>query len=146
MTDHSGALAQSSRTPWHIWVVGILALLWNLSGAFTIMLSQAGQLPGLSAEEMAFYAAQPLWFVIVTDIALLAAVAGAVAILLRRRLAVSIYGLSLAAIVIVNAYDFATGMSAALGVGAWVATAVIFVLAVLQLIYVLAMRRRGVLR
>jgi hypothetical protein len=26
------------KMPWHIWVVGILTLLWNGSGAYTIMM------------------------------------------------------------------------------------------------------------
>jgi hypothetical protein len=38
---------------------------------------------------------QPLWFVIVTDIALFTLLAGSVAVLLRSRLAVWLFGLSL---------------------------------------------------
>ncbi len=36
--------APARRRPWHIWVVGIMALFWNASGAYTIMLAQAGKL------------------------------------------------------------------------------------------------------
>jgi hypothetical protein len=134
-------------TPWHVWVVGILSLLWNGSGAYTIMMAQAGRLPGLTGDEAAYYAAQPLWFVLVTNVALLAAVAGAVAVLLRSRTAVWLFATSLAAIVVTNAYDLATGASRALANEiALVVTALIVVLAVLQLAYVWTMRIRGVLR
>ena len=146
MMENAGALSSSRPTPWHLWVVGILALLWNASGAYTIMMAQAGRLPNLSADEAAYYAAQPLWFMVVTDIALIAAIAGAVAILLKRRIAVWLFGVSLAAIVISNVYDLATGMSRAVtSTGALVVTAIIFVLAVLELVYVLVMRKRAVL-
>ena len=136
-----------SRTPWHVWVVGILALLWNASGAVTIMMAQAGRLPDISAAEAAYYAAQPLWFVIVTDIALLGAIAAAIALLFRSRMAVWLFTISLTAIVITNAYDFATGMSSSfMNTGALIVTCLIVVLAILELVYARAMSRRGVLR
>ena len=47
--------------PWLLWTVAILTLLWNGSGAVTILLAQAGKLAGISADEAAYYAAQPLW-------------------------------------------------------------------------------------
>jgi hypothetical protein len=63
--------APERKTPWHVWLVGTLTLLWNGSGAYTIIMAQAGRLPSLSVDEAAYYAAQPLWFVIATDIAVL---------------------------------------------------------------------------
>jgi len=136
-----------SKTPWHLWVVGVLALLWNASGAVTIMMAQAGMLPDISAEETAYYAAQPMWFVVVTDIALLGAIAAAIALLLRSRTAVWLFTISLTAIVITNAYDFATGMSSSfMNTGALVVTCLVIVLAILELVYARAMAKRGVLK
>ena len=136
-----------NRPPWHLWVVGILALLWNASGAYTIFMAQAGKLPGISAEEAAYYAAQPTWFVIVTDIALLSAMAGAGALLLRSRAAAWLFTVSLAAILFTNLYDLSSGSSRALvTTGAMIVTLLIIVLAVLQLLYARKMAGRGVLR
>lgn len=130
-----------------MWVAGILSLLWNGSGAYTIMMAQAGRLPSLSADEAAYYAAQPLWFVLVTDIALLAAIAAAVALLLRSRTAAWLFALSLVAIVVTNASDLAAGTSRTLvSQGALIVTVLIAVLALLQLVYARAMTTRGVLR
>ena len=42
-----------TKTPWHLWVVAILTLLWNGSGAITIALAQAGRLTNISADEAA---------------------------------------------------------------------------------------------
>jgi hypothetical protein len=135
------------KTPWHLWAVAILTLLWNGSGAYTIMMAQAGKLADLSADEAAYYAAQPTWFVIATDIALLAALAAGVALLLRSRAAVWLFALSLTAILVTNVYELAVGTSRMLvNQGALVVTVIIAVIAVLQLIYASAMKRRAVLR
>ena len=139
--------ASSRTTPWHVWVVGILALLWNASGAYVIMMGQAGRLPNAKPEEVAFYAAQPAWLVIVADIALLAGIAASVAVLLRNRAAVWLFALSLAAMAGSNAYDLAVGTSLMIGnLGASIATGVIALLGVLELLYARAMRKRSVLR
>ena len=135
------------NAPWHLWVVGILALLWNGSGAYTIMMAQAGKLADLGADEAAYYAAQPLWFPIVTDIALLSAIAAAVALLLRNRAAVWLFAVSLIAIVITNSYDLIAGTSRVYATtGALIVTIIIAVIALLELLYARAMRKRALLR
>ena len=141
------AAGERVKTPWHVFVVGILALLWNAAGAYTIMLAQVGKLANESAEELAYYAAQPSWFVIATDTALLAAIAAAVALLLRSRAALWLFAISLVAILVTNAYDLAAGTSRVLVSRAVaIATAVIVVLAILELVYARAMRKRGALK
>ena len=136
----------TTKRPWHLWVVAILTLLWNGSGAITIALAQAGRLPNISAEEAAYYAAQPMWLVIFTNIATWAPLAAGVALLMRSRAAVWLFGVSLAFIVITDTYDLASGTSRALAnQGALIVTIVIFVIAVLQLLYARAMKRRAVL-
>jgi hypothetical protein len=127
--------------------VAILTLLWNGAGAYTIIMAQAGRLPDLSADEAAYYAAQPIWFVIATDIATLAPVAAGVALLLRSGTAVWLFAVSLGAILVTNGYGLAAGTSRALvSQGALIVTAIIVVIAVLQLIYSRAMQKRGVLK
>jgi hypothetical protein len=127
--------------------VGILALLWNAAGAYTIMMTQAGKLSDIGQEEAAYHAAQPVWFVLTTDVALLSAVAGAVALLLRSRAAAWLFAISLIAIAITNTYDLASGTSITIGnPGAAVVTAIIVVLAILELAYARMMRTRAILR
>jgi hypothetical protein len=127
--------------------VAILALLWNASGAITIMLAQAGRLTDISAEEAAYYAAQPAWFVVSTDVALLSAIAAAVALLLRHGAAVWLFGLSLAAIFVNNTYDISAGTSRVLvNRVALIVTCIIVMIAILELVYARAMKQRAVLR
>jgi hypothetical protein len=141
------ATAPIRRSPWHLWAVGILTLLWNGSGAYTIMMAQAGKLSDLEPGEAAYYAAQPTWFVVATDIALVASVVAAIALLLRSRMAVWLFALSLSAIVVTNAYELAAATSRVLASrGALIVTVIIVVIAVLELVYARAMARRGVLR
>jgi hypothetical protein len=143
----STVAVRAAKTPWHLWAVGILTLLWNGSGALTIALAQAGRLPGIAPDEAAYYAAQPLWFVITTDIATFAPVAAGIALLLRSRLAGWLFAVSLALILINNVYELGAGTSRALAnPGALVVTCIIVVIAVLQLVYSNSMSKRSVLR
>ena len=124
------------KTPWHLWVVAIAALLWNAAGAYTIMMAQAGRLSDLEPGERAYYAAQPVWFVVLTDISLVAAVLASVALLFRRKIAVWLYALSLASIVVTNAYEIAMRTSRVFASrAALVVTVIIAIIAVLQFLY-----------
>jgi len=135
------------KTPWHLWFVGVLAVLWNASGAYTILLAQQGLLEGVSADEAAYYAAQALWFVVVTDVALLGGILGGAALLLRSRWAVPLFAISLGAIAVTSGYDLATGSSRMFtNTSTLVVTCLIWILAIVQLWYAAVMRGRGVLR
>jgi hypothetical protein len=142
----TGLRTGPTRTPWHVWVVGILALLWNAGGAYTIMSAQAGTMPDLPKDELAYYAAQPLWFVAVTDVALVGGVLGAIALLMRSKWAVALFAVSLFAIVVTNGYDIGVGTSRMMtNTTTIVVTVTIWVLAVVQWWYATAMRKHGVL-
>jgi len=134
------------KTPWHLWVVGILSLLWNASGAWVIMSAQSGAPMDMDAAEIAYYAAQPSWFVAVTDVVLISAVLAAIALLLRSRWAVHLYGLSIAGIAVTGAYDIAQGTALLLQDQGWLILECVTVsLAIAQFAYAIAMRKRGVL-
>jgi len=126
--------------------VGVLTVLWDGAGAYVIMMAQAGRLPDLTPDEIAYYTAQPLWFVVVTDVALLGAIAAGIALLLRSRHALGLFAISLVAIFVTNVYDLAMGTSRVFASrSALIATCIIVVLAVLQLWYAMAMKKRAVL-
>jgi hypothetical protein len=133
--------------PWHLWVVGILTLVWNGAGAATIVMAQAGGRLDMDPHEIAYYANQPLWFVVTTDVATFAPIAGAVALLMRHRSAVWLFATSLAAVVFNNAYDVAAGTSLALADSGWRGvTIAVVVIALLQFAYAWRLRTRGILR
>jgi hypothetical protein len=145
----SGLVMEETRpkAPWHLWVVGLLSLLWNASGAYTIMSAQSGAAMDMDASEIAYYAAQAPWFVAVTDVALIGATLAALALLLRSRWAVQLYALSIAAIAVTAVIDIAQGTALLLTDQGWlILQCVTAGLAIAQLLYALVMRGRGVLR
>ena len=143
----ASSLVTSAKRPWHQWVVSILTFVWNGSGAYTILLAQAGGLADTEPKEAAYYAAQPFWFVVSTDIALFSPLVAAVVLLLRSRTAVWFFAVSLVAVLANDAYDLAAGTSLALGERGWlILTITIAVIAALQLAYAWFMRARGELQ
>ena len=147
MSEIAMGASAPAKAPWHLWVVGALSLLWNASGAWVIMSAQAGAPMDMDAREIAYYAAQAPWFVALTDVALIGAALGAVALLLRSRWAPRLYGLSIAAIVITAAYDISQGTALLLNDQGWlIKDCATSALAVAQLLYALVIGKRGVLR
>lgn len=139
--------ASAGKTPWHIWVVGVLGVLWNGSGALTITMAQLEKLPNLTADEIAYYAAQPGWFQLMANIATYGALFAGVALLCRSRFAVWLYGMSLVFIFLTDIIDLAMGTSRALAnTPAAVVTGLIFVIACLQLYYTWRMGHKGLLK
>ena len=101
----------------------------------------------LKTEKAAYYAAQPIWFVVATDIALVAAIAAALALLSRKAIAVWLFALSLGVIAITNGYEIASATSRTLvSRAAQVVTVIIVLIAIVELAYAWAMKRRAVLR
>ena len=95
------------KPPGWFWVVGALALLWNLFGLAMFYLSvtmtpeQLAQLPAAQREVTEGY---PTWLWAVYGVAVIAGTLGSLLLLLRRRLALSVFWLSLVAIVVLFAY------------------------------------------
>jgi hypothetical protein len=134
------------RAPFHLWIVGLLSLLWNAWGATIALTVQTGRLPGLRPEDAEYFSSQPLWFVLFADIAPFAGVAGALALLLRHRSAIWLYLVQLTVIVLANGYEVVVGTSLLLSNrGALIASLVLIVLFAGQIAYARRMRRRGVL-
>ena len=129
-------MSPERKAPWHLWVVAVVGLLWNAAGAYTIMMAQAGKLYDLEPGEAAYYAAQPIWFVVITDIALVAAVGDALALLFRKRISVWMFALSLSAIVVTKGYERAAGTSRPFETrAALMVTVVILLIAIFELAY-----------
>jgi len=142
--------APAVAAPRHLWVVGILALLWNAVGAFDYVMTEsrnASYMSSFSKEQLAYFYGFPAWVIACWAIAVWGGVLASLLLLLRKRLAVTMFAASLAAMLIVSLYNF--GLSdglAIMGRGAAMFSAVIFVVAVALLMYSSALARRGVLR
>lgn len=146
MTQSGGQGPTAPRTPWHLWVVGALALLWYAAGAVTIQLAQLGKLPGLRPDEIAYYAAKPAGLVVLTALGTYGSLLGAILLLLRHRGAVSILVIALACILLADAVELADGTSRAYAnSGAAIVTVAVAVIGVGMVMYARAMSSRRVL-
>lgn len=128
-------LASKTTTPWHIWLIGVLALLWNCMNLFDYFMT------------ITHFYSFPMWVDIFWGLYVLAGIIGAVALLFRKRWAVSVFTMSLVAMLITSLYIFATnGLSGNGSVGALIFTAMTFIIAVVLLLYAFRLARKGVLR
>lgn len=143
------ASSTAGATPRHLWVVGILALIWNAFGAFDYVMTQmnvesyVGQ---FTEEQREFMASYPSWAVAGWAVGVWGALLGAIALLLRRSWAVYLFGVSLVGMVISFAYSLLIGDSPAMGAGEYAFMVVIWVIAIALFLYSRAMAKRGVLR
>lgn len=131
---NSPALASKTTTPWHVWLIGVLALLWNCINAFDYFMT------------ITHFYSFPMWVDISWGLYVFAGILGALALLFRKRWAVSVFTLSLVAMVITSLYVFATnGFSLTGSMGPLIFSAMTFIVAVVLLIYSLRLSRKGVL-
>jgi hypothetical protein len=91
------ATAAETRTPAHLWIVGILALCWNAFGCLDYTMSNLNNptwLANMSADQIAFMASLPKWLIGFWAIGVWGGLAGSALLLMRNRHAVWAFGLS----------------------------------------------------
>lgn len=104
--------------PWHLWLVAVIAVLWNGYGGYDYVMSQLqGEVyyrqVGMTEAQIAFMAGYPVWMDAVWAVGVWGAVAGSVLLLLRSRWALSAFVLSLLGFLASVAYAAATPGGAA---------------------------------
>jgi len=146
------ATAYSGSTPRHLWVVGILSLLWNCFGAYDYTMSHVGGVDyfesmGLDAEAYAWFQALPGWSVAAWAVGVWVSVVGSILLLLRSRHAATAFLLSLAGAVVSFAYQFTSDRPASLEGGtATIMPVVILIAIIAQWYYARRQAAAGVLR
>ncbi|MEO6004319.1 MAG: hypothetical protein ABIZ04_19420 [Opitutus sp.] len=140
------------KTPWHVWVVGVVSLLWNAVGAFDFLMTQmrnADYLKALTAEQKEYIFGFPLWIVIIWGVATWGSVLGSALLLARRRLAVHLFFVSFISMLVTMVYNYVLTDGQRImggGAGALIFSTVIGVISLALLIYSRAIARRGLLR
>lgn len=138
------------RTPVHLWIVGVLSLLWNAFGAFDYLASQLpieSYLAQFTPEQRTYFESFPAWSVAFWALGVWGAFAGSILLLLRSRWAVWSFGISLVGLAGSTVYQFALSDGVAvMGSVAMVMNAVIWVIAILLFVYAVRQRKNGVLR
>lgn len=141
-----------TKTPWHIWLVGIIAVLFNAIGVFDFVMSMSQGADymaraGMTPEQIAHYQEMPSWMTVVWAVGVFGAFLASILLLLRRKLAFPAFALSLGAFVVSLLYTYVlTNGGAVMGPQMAIASAVITVLLVFFSVYSRFMAARGVLR
>ncbi|MGD8395654.1 MAG: hypothetical protein PVF43_09280 [Candidatus Eiseniibacteriota bacterium] len=144
MSETGGA-----TTPRHLWIVGVLALVWNVLGAMDYIMTETryeAYMGQFSPEQLEFFYGFPAWLVAFWAVAVWGGVLGAVLLLLRRKLAVPVFIVSFLCMVVttVHNYGFAGAAGIVGGVGL-LFSVIIFVVALALILYARRMAARGVL-
>ncbi len=141
--------SESNKARWHLWVIGVLSLLWNAMGAFDYLMTQTqneAYMSEFTPEQLEFFYNFPSWMVAFWALAVWGGVLGSVLLLLRKAWAVPVFLVSLVCMVVTAFHNFvlANGMELMGGAGT-LFTIVIFVIAVFLYMYSKNMRTKGVL-
>ena len=140
------------KTPWHIWLIGVIAVLFNSIGVFDFVMSMAQGAryqvsAGMTPDQIAHYQAMPSWMTAVWAVGVFGAFLASILLLLRRKLASPVFVLSLAAFLISLLYTYVlTDGGAIMGRQMAIASAVIAGLLIFFSGYSRFMAVRGVLR
>ncbi len=148
MTETSAAPA---RTPWHLWVVGVLSVPWNGFGAYDYAMTQIGgeaylRAAGMTDAQLGYFNAMPAWITAAWAIGTWGALAGSALLLLRSKWALPVFVASLAAFLASSVYTFAWSNGAEFaGEQGWIMYGVILAGCLFFVWYAWAMRKSGVL-
>lgn len=142
----------TSRAPWHLWLIGVIAVLFNSIGVFDFVMAMAQGAKymanaGMTPEQIAHYQQMPVWMTAVWAIGVGGAFLASILLLLRKKPAFAVFVLSLAAFLISLVYTYVlTDGGAIMGRQMAITSAVIAILLLFFSWYAHAMRKRGALR
>jgi hypothetical protein len=140
------------KTPWHLWLVGVIAVLFNGIGVFDYVMSMAQGAAylasaGMTPAQIAHYQEMPGWMIAVWTVGVWGAMLGSLLILLRNKLAFPVFGLSLAAFLLSLIYHYVlTDGGEILGGSMAITSVVIAALLLFFMWYSRLMTKRSVLR
>lgn len=93
-------MSEQARTPWHLWVIGILMLFWSAGGTFDYVMTQtrnASYMSQFTPEQLDYFYGFPPWVVASWAIGVWGGVLGSLLLLFRSHWAVLMFWLSLLA-------------------------------------------------
>ena len=140
-----------TRTPVHLWMVGILTLLWNAMGAFDYLMTQTeneAYMSRFTPEQLAFFYGFPAWVTAFWALAVWGGVLGSLFLLMRKSWAYPVFLVSFVSMCVTTFHNYvlADGLQMAGGAGPVIFSAVIFLVALGLVFYARAMKNKGVLR
>ena len=147
----------TARTPWHLWVVGIVSLLWHAGGANDYLQTQMGnmeylgsvaEMMGVSGQTIVdYFESRSILFHAAWATGIWGAVLGSILLLLRSGVAFYVFVLSFIGTVISFAMQYSDPIPGVEMTGFQIGmTVAIFAIEIILILYSRAMKSRGVLR
>ncbi|MEH6662694.1 MAG: sugar transporter [Parasphingorhabdus sp.] len=139
---------QAKPSIW-FWIIGVVALLWNIMGLgayFQQFMMSAESFAALRPEQQQMFVSQPFWLTGAFATAVFAGFVGSIALLLRKRIAVRLFLLSMIAVIIqfgglFLAFDYANVLIG----GEWIMPILVPVTAVALYLYARKAEKDGTL-
>ena len=150
-------LGARAKAPWHLWVLGIVSLLWFAGGAndYVMTKTENAAYLGMAAESMgtsietilAYFNGYPTWATVCWALGVWGAVAGSILLLFRSRFALHAFIVSLVGLAGSTAYTFTSDIPPEFAsTGQLVFSVIIWVSVIAMALYARAMTGAGVLR
>lgn len=95
------------KPPKSFWVISVLALLWNFMGVFQFYLatfSLDAMVESLPDAQADLYRGIPTWYTVIFAIAVFSGLLGCITMLLRKKITVALFGISLLAVLVAQGY------------------------------------------
>lgn len=147
MTNHLG---ERVKTPWHLWVIGALSLLWNAGGATSYTMTHLGKLEsmGVPPHHIEFYSNFPSWATAVWALGVWGCFFGSLALLFRSKFSVWLFRISIVGLIGTTIFQWGIAdMPADLKSAGHIAFAAsIWIITIALYLYSVRMRNAGVLR
>lgn len=139
------------RTPWHIWIVGLVSLAWNGMGAADYAMTQLDYAPYMAQftdEQRAYFQSFPTWVQATWALAVWLSVAGSLLLLARSRHAAALFGVALICMIATFVHNFGLAevrMDQIAGTAALWFSVLILIVGIGLWLYARQMNKRGLL-
>ena len=148
MNDLNAGEARS-KTPVHLWIVGILALLWNAMGAFDYLATKLQldfYMSQFTEQQLEYFYGFPKLMTAFWAFAVWGAVAGSIGLLMRKKWAVWAFVVSCAGMVVTTIYNYGMKNGAEImGSTGVIFSVIIWIIALFLLWYSWSQAKKGVL-
>jgi hypothetical protein len=140
------------KAPWHLWVVGVIATLFNSVGVFDFVMSMAQGAKylasaGMTPDQIAHYLDMPMWMTVIWAVGVFGAFGASILLLVRSKVAFPAFVVSFVAYLVSLLYTYVlTNGGTLLGQQMAITSTVISALLVAFTVYARVMAARGVLR
>lgn len=137
-------MTNSNKPPIWFWVVSVIALLWNIMGAFNYLnqaYNKAAMLEGLEQAQQEVFESIPAWATAAFAIAVFSGLFASIALLLRKKWAKPLFTISLiAAVAQFISWLFVSNAPEAFGPGAYIMPIIVVIIGV----YLILFSKKGI--